>query len=68
MINLTLFFIDYQQGSDLLKEGKYSSAITRFESLIEMLDDNKDTISDYKELKECIKNNIEGCKLLMKGF
>ncbi|MBW5398860.1 hypothetical protein E6A47_02195 [Brachyspira pilosicoli] len=68
MINLTLFLIDYQQGSDLLKEGKYSSAITRFESLIEMLDDNKDTISDYKELKECIKNNIEGCKLLMKGF
>ena len=68
MINLTLFFIDYQQGSDLLKEGKYSSAITRFESLIEMLDDNKDTISDYKELKECIKNNIEGCKLLMKGL
>ncbi|SUW04320.1 hypothetical protein [Brachyspira pilosicoli] len=68
MINLTLFLIDYQQGSDLLKEGKYSSAITRFESLIKMLDDNKDTISDYKELKECIKNNIEGCKLLMKGF
>ncbi|AGA66079.1 hypothetical protein BPP43_03945 [Brachyspira pilosicoli P43/6/78] len=68
MINLTLFLIDYQQGSDLLKEGKYSSAITRFESLIEMLDYNKDTISDYKELKECIKNNIEGCKLLMKGF
>lgn len=68
MINLTLFLIYYQQGSDLLKEGKYSSAITRFESLIEMLDDNKDTISDYKELKECIKNNIEGCKLLMKGF
>ena len=68
MINLTLFLIDYQQGSDLLKEGKYSSAITRFESLIEMLDDNKDTISDYKELKECIKNNIKGCKLLMKGF
>ena len=68
MINLTLFLSDYQQGSDLLKEGKYSSAITRFESLIEMLDDNKDTISDYKELKECIKNNIEGCKLLMKGF
>ena len=68
MINLTLFLSDYQQGSDLLKEGKYSSAITRFESLIEMLDDNKDTISDYKELKECIKNNIEGCKLLMKGL
>ncbi|CCG56176.1 unclassified [Brachyspira pilosicoli WesB] len=68
MINLTLFLSDYQQGSDLLKEGKYSSAITRFESLIKMLDDNKDTISDYKELKECIKNNIEGCKLLMKGF
>ncbi len=68
MINLTLFLIDYKQGSDLLKEGKYSSAITRFESLIEMLDDNKDTISDYKELKECIKNNIEGCKLLMKGL
>ena len=68
MINLTLFLSDYQQGSDLLKEGKYSSAITRFESLIKMLDDSKDTISDYKELKECIKNNIEGCKLLMKGF
>ena len=68
MINLTLFLSDYQQGSDLLKEGKYSSAITRFESLIEMLDDNKDIISDYKELKECIKNNIEGCKLLMKGL
>ena len=68
MINLTLFLIDYKQGSDLLKEGKYSSAITRFESLIEMLDDNKDTISDYKELKECFNNNIEGCKLLMKGF
>ena len=29
---------------------------------------NKDTISDYKELKECFNNNIEGCKLLMKGF
>lgn len=68
MINLTLFLIDYKQGSDLVKEGKYSSAITRFESLIKMLDDNKDIISDYKELKECIKNNIEGCKLLMKGF
>ncbi|AFR71303.1 hypothetical protein R4K52_04480 [Brachyspira pilosicoli] len=68
MINLTLFLSDYQQGSDLLKEGDYSSAIIRFESLIEMLDNNKDTISDYKELKECFNNNIEGCKLLMKGF
>ena len=68
MINLTLFLIDYKQGLDLVKEEKYSSAITRFESLIEMLDDNKDIISDYKQLRESINNNIAGCKLFMKGL
>ena len=68
MINLTLFLINYKQGLDLVKEEKYSYAITRFESLIEMLDDNKDIISDYKELRESINNNIEGCKLFMRGL
>ncbi|WP_297207707.1 hypothetical protein [uncultured Brachyspira sp.] len=68
MINLTLFLINYKQGLDLVKEEKYSYAITRFESLIEMLDDNKDIISDYKELRESINNNIAGCKLFMKGL
>ncbi|KLI18268.1 hypothetical protein [Brachyspira hyodysenteriae] len=68
MIKLRMFFIIYEKALDLVEKKEYDGAADKFESLLEMLENNKNVIEDYEELKESINNNIAGCKLFMKGL
>ncbi|CRF35391.1 hypothetical protein R4J17_11225 [Brachyspira intermedia] len=68
MIKLRMFFIIYEKALDLVEKKEYDGAADQFEYLLEMLENNKNVIEDYEELKESINNNIAGCKLFMKGL